>query len=538
MKRRRGVVDDALVVAVAAILFLAVAALTTTTTSSSSSSWWWQLRAVDGYVVVGNRNGRLRRRTTSPSSSFPAKRRPAPVPARSRAATFLAMAPRKKAAGKTDSSKQKKKNRSSSAGGGFGGGSIAAKAADSSGKSGSSNNVIVRNGNKHDNIAANNNNNNNNDGEDYAVFPRLEPNVVRTLVPADDQLAKEEDGVGSAGDRNLPDEVYHRLDQIYGFPRFNYDYSVERGRDERNRKSDGGGGGDEVSAGTIAGSSTMGDALLLSNDSPSPSSSTTLDELLSPHSSSSSSSSSARSSSNNSIDNRLSLDGLPPFSKFRVLHVDPLVLSIDDFFTEQECDRYVSMLSDDKTRRDSMQSRSPTVGKDSAAKAQRTSTTWYNHYKNVPELVAKASRLLGLDAIDRWEEPQTVRYRRNEKFTWHLDALGPSENRYHLGGQRLATLLVYLTSLDESEGGATIFRDLGTGGAPLRVQPRKGSALLFFPAGKCSASARASDRTVFTVCGNLQTQSSRNESNLNNNAQSALQNHSLRGLFFYYESCV
>ena len=52
------------------------------------------------------------------------------------------------------------------------------------------------------------------------------------------------------------------------------------------------------------------------------------------------------------------------------------------------------------------------------------------------------------------------RYRRNEKFTWHLDALGPIELDSSKGGQRTATLLVYHTDLEEDEGGATIFRDL------------------------------------------------------------------------------
>lgn len=59
-----------------------------------------------------------------------------------------------------------------------------------------------------------------------------------------------------------------------------------------------------------------------------------------------------------------------------------------------------------------------------------------------------------------------LRYRRNEKFTWHLDALAPgAESAPSLGGQRTATLLVYLTNLSVSDGGATIFRDLsGAGG--------------------------------------------------------------------------
>ena len=40
------------------------------------------------------------------------------------------------------------------------------------------------------------------------------------------------------------------------------------------------------------------------------------------------------------------LNILPPFEKFRVLHTDPMVLSIDDFFTNEECDKYVQMSID------------------------------------------------------------------------------------------------------------------------------------------------------------------------------------------------
>jgi hypothetical protein len=78
-----------------------------------------------------------------------------------------------------------------------------------------------------------------------------------------------------------------------------------------------------------------------------------------------------------------------------------------------------------------------------------------------PEL-AKASRLLGLDGIVHcWEEPQTVRYRRNGRFTWHVDTLGPDESKMDLGGQRTVTLILYLTDWQENKGVATIFRDLG-----------------------------------------------------------------------------
>ena len=280
--------------------------------------------------------------------------------------------------------------------------------------------------------------------DDYAAFPALEPQVQETLVQSSGEIKEQGE--------ELPDEVYERLDQIYGFQNFNY-LDVE-----------------EESA------SSLGDLLSASSnqkqkpiqemsDLLKPSSSADFTDLLG-------------TKSTERIPRRIRsssdlpcLSLLPAFTDFHVLHVDPLVISIDDFFTNDECDRYVSMSeAPSKSSSAPEMTRSKTVGKDANAKAQRTSTTWFHHFKEVPELMSKASRLLGLDGINHWEEPQTVRYRRNEKFTWHLDALAPSDDLPSLGGQRTATLLVYLTELTESDGGATMFRDLkGVDGSTLRV---------------------------------------------------------------------
>lgn len=269
--------------------------------------------------------------------------------------------------------------------------------------------------------------------DDYALFPPLEPAVMQTLIP--DKSATE----------SFSDEIYQRLDQIYGFPNFNYDSKIVSTSIQ-----------DPVAA---TAPPTASFERFLRN----PADTATND---------------SSQSSSDDVTEQLALDRIPAFPNVTVLHIDPLIVSIKDFFTAEECDRYIELSSNNKNAAESRQS--PTVGKDAIAKAQRTSTTWYHHFHSVPELMAKAARLLGLDAIDQWEEPQTVRYRRNEKFTWHLDALGPPA----AAGQRIATLLVYLTTIvDERDGGATVFRDLTDfAGKRLAVRPEKGTALLFFPA--------------------------------------------------------
>ena len=296
--------------------------------------------------------------------------------------------------------------------------------------------------------------------DDYAMFPALEPVVRNTLVPVLSSSS-------SAADK-MTDEIYQRLDQIYGFSNFNYDDTTtpENGDTHYNDRGSGLDG-------------------LLRKDSTSMENSD-LDRLLAAATGDGTSSEFTvnRKKGHELANVARDVSRLPPFDRVRVLHVDPLVLSIDNFFTDQECDRYIEASLNHRTSRGNVtMSRSPTVGKDAAAQAQRTSTTFYHMYHSVPELMSRASRLLGLTDIHHWEEPQTVRYRRGEKFTWHLDALGPMEQQRNSAGQRTATLLVYLTSLREGEGGATLFRDLGKAEADyLSVPPRKGSALLFFPA--------------------------------------------------------
>lgn len=323
------------------------------------------------------------------------------------------------------------------------------------------------------------NNPNEQQNNDYEAFPPLEDGVKESLLQSNSFLEQYH------GD-NLPDEILGRLEQIYGFTDFNYAEKMEG-----------------------EGASMSFDELLSGTDSSSSSSTSQFDVSLKPSggddfsnliasatggetftTSSSSSSSSTTTISEKGKQNLSNiLSNLPPFSKIRILHLDPMVIAIDDFFTPEECDTYVNLCAKPKQKSVTsnhdvpMMSRSKTVGKDSLAEAQRTSTTWFHHFKTLPELMSKASRLLGLDGIDQWEEPQTVRYQSSEKFTWHLDALAPSDTLQQTGGQRIATLLVYLTSIGESNGGATVFRDLHPEeGKYLRVVPKKGTALLFFPA--------------------------------------------------------
>jgi len=353
--------------------------------------------------------------------------------------------------------------------------------------------------------------------DDYASFPRLESGVTDTLLPVTDEILQRSD---------LMNEVYDRLDQIYGFDNFNGVHpptssssttteSVEATstteQDDTpmsvyNLLSVGGNDDDESEATVGSAASTTAQsnfADLLSDIQSSTTTTTTaattagntdLNDLISAAVSGDDTAAptivevvaaAAEEPPTKKSSEKLNLFQLKPFSNIQVLHLDPLVVTVDQFLTDDECDKYVRFCTVPKKHTSAenmpMMISSKTVGKDKLSKSQRSSTTWYHHFKNVPELMAKASRLLGLETINGWEEPQTVRYQQSEKYTWHLDALGPSDDLQQKGGQRTATLLVYLADMGEDGGGATMFRDLGGDGDFLKVQPKKGSALLFFP---------------------------------------------------------
>ena len=94
--------------------------------------------------------------------------------------------------------------------------------------------------------------------------------------------------------------------------------------------------------------------------------------------------------------------------KLKMLHKSPPVFQIDNFFTEDECNLYKSMVEkDNKEEQKVMQISSPTFSSHSISR--RTSTTWFCRYDAVPTLLAKAQQLLSSADLCQFEEPQIVR---------------------------------------------------------------------------------------------------------------------------------
>ncbi|PNW80149.1 hypothetical protein CHLRE_08g379950v5 [Chlamydomonas reinhardtii] len=183
----------------------------------------------------------------------------------------------------------------------------------------------------------------------------------------------------------------------------------------------------------------------------------------------------------------------------RVLNIDPPVLTVDEFMSPEECDAIVAAA----TASGLMKQSGVGVGGYQVKDADnvRTSSTLAATTEVLAQhadlsaalnvMLARARGLLqgplppadaGAAAFARpstpgqisFELPQVARYQPGQHFLTHEDAFPPPVVGAK-GYQRRATLLVYLN--DCVEGGATKFDVLD-----IAVQPRKGKALLFFPA--------------------------------------------------------
>lgn len=181
--------------------------------------------------------------------------------------------------------------------------------------------------------------------------------------------------------------------------------------------------------------------------------------------------------------------------KISLVHESPPVLVVEDFLTEEECRQVQDVAGLGTAQAPNASSLSPikvqsATMSQSLAQSVRTSTSWFCHYASVSTLLVKMEELLGI-RLSNIEEPQIVQYQASQEFSWHYDHLPPDQ--LSNGGQRIATVLVYLNDCPESP---TVFRDLLSKNGALSVRPVAGRALIFFPA---DASGVPDERTLH--CG-------------------------------------
>lgn len=126
-----------------------------------------------------------------------------------------------------------------------------------------------------------------------------------------------------------------------------------------------------------------------------------------------------------------------------------------------------------------------------ADKSTRTSQSLALNTPNdvdfIMPLVERASDITN-HSWERWEAPVITKYDEGSLFASHNDASPTRGSEWDdLGGQRVVTVITYLNTCER--GGGTKFDQLG-----LTVQPRQGSALVFYPAD--DTTLEADGRTV------------------------------------------
>ena len=167
-------------------------------------------------------------------------------------------------------------------------------------------------------------------------------------------------------------------------------------------------------------------------------------------------------------------------------YLGPWIVALEDFLTEEECDRLITWGETSNYERSTMQDEEDVDGES----AWRTSVnTWCNEKCSedaiVKRVIEKISNTTGIPE-ENSEYLQLVKYTPNQFYKNHSDFVYDIVDEYN--GPRILTFFLYLNNVEE--GGATQFGDitLGTddienknGERPISIDvlPKKGMALVW-----------------------------------------------------------
>ncbi len=154
----------------------------------------------------------------------------------------------------------------------------------------------------------------------------------------------------------------------------------------------------------------------------------------------------------------------------------PEVYVCEQFLTDEECDSLIKKAKPDLTQSTVVDNNSSQGVLDN----RRTSSgTFLSKRLEIPaakKIRSRAAKLTGLSKKNG-ENIQVLHYSPGAEYQPHHDYFDPNSKggffHYNRGGQRVATLLVYLNT--PTAGGETIFPK-----ARLKITPIKGSAVLFY----------------------------------------------------------
>ncbi|MBS0515339.1 MAG: 2OG-Fe(II) oxygenase [Proteobacteria bacterium] len=158
-----------------------------------------------------------------------------------------------------------------------------------------------------------------------------------------------------------------------------------------------------------------------------------------------------------------------------VLRVEqPTIAFVDSLLDADECDELVRLSAHQLVRSTIVDRSHGGAG----VTAGRTSDGMYFPLNADPFIARLDRRIAALmnAPVENGEGLQILHYRTGGEYAPHYDYFAPEDagSRTHLaqGGQRVASLVIYLNDVDD--GGATVFPLLG-----LRLGPKKGAAVYF-----------------------------------------------------------
>ena len=152
----------------------------------------------------------------------------------------------------------------------------------------------------------------------------------------------------------------------------------------------------------------------------------------------------------------------------------PTIALINGLLSDEECDDLMR-LSAGQLIRSTTVDRASGEGKIIEA---RTSEGTYFLVNSNPFIAGLDRRIAALmnRPVENGEGLQILHYHTGGEYTPHFDYFPPTDPGSHVhlanGGQRMATLIIYLN--DVEDGGATVFPEL-----KLTIGPKKGAALYF-----------------------------------------------------------
>ena len=156
-----------------------------------------------------------------------------------------------------------------------------------------------------------------------------------------------------------------------------------------------------------------------------------------------------------------------------ILCEDPLVYTIDDYLSHDDCDHFIAV-SDERLKQAFVSDTK--TGRLSPGRTGLNYWLRHGHDSVTSRVGDTISKQVGYP-IENAEAYQVVAYDETQKYDSHYDAYSKNESEkcrrcLKYGGQRMITALVYLS--DVEEGGCTRFDKLD-----INVSPKKGKLLVF-----------------------------------------------------------